>query len=60
MQDGLVFSGSAHAALADRDAGPRGQDHVDQGDLLKFSEDLSWFVSEFGILTTAAEVFQST
>jgi hypothetical protein len=43
-----MVSGAADASLSDGDAGPRRQYDIDQGDLLKFSEDLSRFVAKVG------------
>ena len=49
-----MVSGAADASLSNRDTGPRRQDDIDQGDLLKFRKDLSRFVAKAGALTPLA------
>ena len=52
-----MVSGAADASLSDGDTGPRRQHDINQGDVLKFSEDLSRFVAKTGALTPLAQCF---
>ena len=52
-----MVSGSADALLWDADTGPCRQYDINQGDLLKFSEDLSGLVAKAGPLTLLAQRF---